>query len=213
MKHYFRRLIEATRSQPGDDLLSTLLQADVDGDPLTEQEVLDALFLMVVAGHETVSNLIGNAVHALLVRPARWRALVAEPALASSIVEEVLRWDSPVRHATHRITTEPVTLDGTVIPAGRIVLVALGAAGRDPARYPHADHFDPRRADPSHLGFGHGAHYCLGAALGRLEGRIALTRLSARFPHARLADDHPPRRHPSAIMNSLSALPILPHGH
>ena len=214
MDHYFRRLIQVKRSDLRDDLLSTLLQTDSDGERLTEHEIRDALFLTLVAGHETVSNLIGNAVHALLTRPARWRALVAEPALASSIIEEVLRWDSPVRHATHRITTEPVTIDGTVIPEGRIVLVALGAAGRDPARYAHADHFDPHRDDHSHhLGFGHGAHYCIGAALGRMEGQIALTTVSMRFPHARLADNQPPRRHPSAIMNSLSSLFILPNGH
>jgi len=212
MEEYFVRLVQAKRADLCDDLLSTLLQADPEGEQLTEREVVDALFLLVVAGHETVSNLIGNAVYALLSHPARWRELVAEPALASPIVEEVLRWDSPVRHSTYRITTEPVAIGDVLIPTGRIVLVALGAAGRDPARYPHAGTFDMYRGDHTHLGFGLGAHYCIGAVLGRLEGQIALRALSERFPHARLAQNQPPRRHPSAIMNSFEELLVLPNG-
>jgi len=214
MDAYFRELIQDKKSHLCEDLLSTLLQADIEGEQLTEQEVRDALFLILVAGHETVSNLIGNAVYALLAHPTRWQALVDEPTLAPAIVEEVLRWDSPVRHATHRITIEPVTIGDTVIPAGQIVLVALGAAGRDPAKYAHAAQFDMHRKDYNqHLGFGHGAHYCIGAPLARMEGQIGLTVLTRRLPHAALEDSITPSRHHSGIMNSLVSLLVRPNGH
>jgi cytochrome P450 len=213
MAAYFTRLIGTKRATPGDDLLSALVAADGDDDLLTDAELLGTVFLLFVGGHETTTNLIGNAVRWLVDKPLTWRALSADPTLLPHAVEEMLRYDSPVRLATHRFTTEPVTFGEVTIPGGEIVMIGLGSANRDERRFPFADELDLQR-DPGelrgHLAFGRGMHYCLGAALGRAEAEIALGELASRFPDARLAG--PPaqmHRQPSPIMNGYREVRVL----
>ncbi|MFE1291986.1 cytochrome P450 [Streptomyces sp. NPDC058751] len=189
-------LVAAKRESPGDDLTSGLIAArdDQNGTALDEQELLDTLSLMVSAGHETTVNLIDNAVHALLTRPAQLAHVREGRADWDDVVEETLRADAPVASLPLRYAVEDIVLselggpEGTVIAAGDAILAAYAAAGRDPGRHgKDADQFDVTRPDKEHLAFGHGVHRCLGAPLGRLEARIALPALFERFPDLRLA--------------------------
>lgn len=213
MAAYLRELIATRRRTPGDDLLSALVTAEVDGDRLSEREVMGSAFLMIVAGHETTTNLLGNAVRWLLEQPEVWRRLGSEPALLAGVIEEVLRFDSPVRLATHRCTIAPVLFGGVSIPAGEIVMISLAAANRDPRRFADPDRLVWDRASSDargHLAFGHGLHHCLGAMMARAEVEIGLAQLSDRFPHARLAvPAEQLDRQESAIMNGFQALPVL----
>ncbi|MFN2536250.1 MAG: cytochrome P450, partial [Pseudonocardiaceae bacterium] len=162
------------------------------------------------AGHETTVNLIGNGVLALLTHPEQLALLRAQPDRLGGAVEELLRFDGPLQVATLRLTTEPIVLGEVTIPAGEIVLVGLLAANRGPACIPEPDRLDITRRHNPHLAFGHGIHHCLGAPLARLEGRIALGSLLARFPRLRLAV--PPEeltRRPGVLMHSLAALPVI----
>ena len=184
---YLTALLDHKRAAPGEDLTTDLVTAaDRDG-ALTEQEMLSTIFQLVVAGHDTTTSLIGNATVALLRHPAQRDALVADPALVPRVVEECLRWDAPVPHSTFRYTTEQIRLGDVVVPAFAQVVVSLAAANRDPARHRDAESFDIHRSDRSHLAFGHGVHFCLGAPLARMEARIALAALHTRFPRMRLA--------------------------
>lgn len=183
---YLRELVTLKQRRPADDLTSVLVTA-TDGERLTTQEVLSSLFQLVVAGHDTTTSLIGNAVVALLDHPDQLAWLLADPGRTPQAVEELMRFTAPVPHATFRVTTEPLTLDGVEVPAGEQVLVCLGAANRDPARFERADRLDLSRERPTHLGFGHGIHHCLGAPLARLEARVALETLLARHPDLHLA--------------------------
>ncbi|KAA2267067.1 cytochrome P450 [Solihabitans fulvus] len=210
MAAYFAELIAAKRAEPGHDLLSALILPEASGDRLTDPELVGTMFLLLVAGHETTANLIGNGVRWLMGDPQAWRRFGAEPGLVPAAVEELLRFDSPIRMATHRFTAEPVVIGGTAIPAGEIVLISLGSANRDERRFDRADELDLRRHTGTHLSFGHGVHHCLGAPLARLEGEIALRRLATRFPDARLAV--PPealRRRASSIINGYVELPVV----
>ncbi|MBF6212826.1 cytochrome P450 [Nocardia puris] len=173
----------------GNDLLSDLIAASDRDDRLTDDEIISMAFLILIAGHETTVNLIGNAVLTLLGEPARYRALREDPGGVPALLEEVLRYDGPVNMATLRYTTAPVALGGTEIPPGELVLVALGSANRDDKHFSAPGEFDPGRGASGHLAFGHGIHYCLGAGLARLESRVALTGLLARYPDLRLAVD------------------------
>jgi cytochrome P450 len=184
---YLRELVDAKRRSPADDLVSVLVAAE-DG-ALTTQELLSSLFQLVVAGHDTTASLIGNGVVALLDHPSRLQALLADPGRVPAAVDELIRFTAPVPHATFRVTTEPVTLGGVTIPAHEQVLVCLGAANRDPERFPAPDVLDIGRSDGPNLGFGHGIHYCLGAPLARLEARVAFETLLSRYPGLRLAID------------------------
>ncbi|GAA1299835.1 cytochrome P450 [Saccharothrix xinjiangensis] len=206
---YLTALIAEKRANPGDDLLSALTRASDDGDRLTEAELVGTCLLLVVAGHETTVGLIGSAAE-WLVRDERTRArLVGDPALIPRAVDELLRLTSPVSLTTPRFTEAPVRVGGTTIPEGEVVLVSLPAANRDPARFDAPDTFDADRAN-SHLAFGHGVHFCIGAPLARLEGEIALRHLLARFPrYARAvpADDLRPRR--SLTVTGWRSLPVV----
>ena len=184
---YLRELVETKRRSPAEDLVSVLLAASEDA--LTTQELLSSLFQLVVAGHDTTASLIGNGVVALLDHPGQLQALLAEPGRLPAAIDELIRFTAPVPHATFRMTDEPVTIDGVRIPAREQVLVCLGAANRDPARFPAPDVLDIGRSDGPNLGFGHGAHYCLGAPLARLEARVAFETLLGRHPGLRLAVD------------------------
>ena len=183
---YLRELVDDKRRSPADDLVSVLIAA-TEGDALSTQELLSSLFQLVVAGHDTTASLIGNGVVALLDHPGQFQALLADLGQLPVAIEELIRFTAPVPHATFRMTAEPVTLAGVQIPAREQVLVCLGAANRDPGRFPAPDVLDIGRDDGPNLGFGHGAHYCLGAPLARLEARVAFEELLGRHPGLRLA--------------------------
>ncbi|GAA1934072.1 cytochrome P450 [Streptomyces sodiiphilus] len=184
VNQYMTGLLDTKREHPGDDLLSALLHtADEEGDRLSADELLGMAWLLLIAGHETTVNLITNGVLALLTHPAQLDRLRADPSLLDDAVEEMLRYDGPVLAATTRFTREPYEIGGTVIPGGgQIVLAAIADADRDPARFPDPGSFDIGRRPRGHLAFGHGAHFCLGAPLARLEARIALRTLLDRVP-------------------------------
>lgn len=183
---YLKELVDQRWTASTEDLVGDLVRACRD-DLLTRQELLSTLFQLIVAGHDTTTSLIGNGLAVLLQHPEQRDALVADPALVPRAVEEMLRYDAPVHHATFRYATRDISLAGVPVPAGVQVLVNLAAAGRDPARNADPDSFDVRRERGSHLAFGHGIHHCLGAPLARLEAEIAFTALLQRFPRMRLA--------------------------
>lgn len=187
---YLVQLIEDKRRAPGEDLLSELIRTtDEDGDRLSPDELVGMAFLLLIAGHETTVGLIANGVLALLRHPDQLAALRADFGLLDNAVEEMLRYDGPVETSTWRYAGEPVEIGGTVIPAGDIVVAGLGSAARDTARFAAPDAFDITRDTRGHLAFGHGIHYCLGAPLARMEGRIAVRTLLERCPDLALDTD------------------------
>ncbi|MFF3937042.1 cytochrome P450 family protein [Streptomyces phaeofaciens] len=208
--------IAADRAEhPGDDLTSGLIAArDEDGDRLAPQELIGTLLLMIIAGHETTLNLITNAVRALCGHRDQLALVRKGEASWADVVEETLRWDAPVSYFPFRYPVRDLTLDGTLIPKGTPVLAGYSAAGRDPAAHgTDADRFDvtrPARPGAARgLSLGHGAHYCLGAPLARLEAGIALERLFTRFPGLDLAVPEPELpRHSSFVGNSVRTLPV-----
>jgi len=206
---YLRGAIAERRRAPGDDLISGMIEAQEERDALSDQELLATSFLLLVAGHETTTNLIGNGSLALLRSPDPLARLRAEPGLMENAVEELLRYDSPVQ-ATVRVTTEDVELGGQLVPANALVICGIGAANRDPAVHPEPDRLDLARTDIRHLSFGLGAHFCLGAALARLEGRAAFEALLERCPDLRLARPEAPLEYrANFVLRGLKSLPVL----
>ncbi|MFJ7328250.1 cytochrome P450 [Streptomyces cyaneofuscatus] len=191
MAAYLTELLQDKRARPGEDLMSALIHtADDGGDRLSADELMGMAWLLLVAGHETTVNLITNGVHNLLAHPEQLALLRSDFGLIDNAVEEILRFEGPVETPTYRFTTEPVDIDGTVIPGGgELVLVAMSDANRDPARYPDAARFDITRDARGHIAFGHGIHYCLGAPLARIEARVAIRSLLERCPELRLTAD------------------------
>ena len=209
MHGYIRDLIEIKRANPGDDLLSALLAVSEDGDRLTRDELTSTVFLLLIAGHETTANLIANGAYLLLSRREQWDLLCVRPDLLPGAVEELLRYESPVQCATHRVATTDVVLGGQLIPAGATVLISLRSANRDEQHLPGTGHLDVSRAATAHVAFGHGIHFCLGAPLARLEGQVAFRSLLARYPRLRLAEPQtPPVWRPGALMHGLASLPV-----
>ena len=184
---FVRGLIERKRSEPGDDILTGLIQAEEEGDRLSEDELLSMVFLLIFAGYETTVHLITNGVLALLQHPDQLERLRAEPELMESAVEEILRFAGPIHGTKPNYAVEDVTLHGVTIPRKSIVMPLLGAANRDPAVFDEPEVFDIARTPNRHLAFGHGIHFCLGAPLARMEARIAFTALLDRNPKLRLA--------------------------
>jgi len=179
-----RALVAERRQQPGDpesDVLTRLLQGETGGERLSESELLHNCIFLLNAGHETTTNLIGNGTHALLTHGDQLERLVAEPALLASAVEELLRFESPLQF-NNRVTTAPMTVGGVAVPNGTFLTLAIGAANRDPAVFDEPDRLDLARKPNNHLAFGQGAHACAGMNVARLEARLAIGRLVARFP-------------------------------
>lgn len=225
-QRYLHAQIEARRSAPRDDLLTALIQAggagnddgnddgDLDGDldgarPLGDAELVNLLIVLIFAGHETTTNLIGNLLVLLLDRPQLLRAIRDDPALTDGVITEGLRMDAPVQ-GMFRTTTEEVTLGGARIPAGAQVMVLFGAANRDEAVFSDPDQFDPGRPNNHrHLGFGRGIHACLGASLARMETRIVLDTLAERLPDPKPDPSRPPTYVPSLMHRGPQALHAL----
>jgi len=184
---YLKGIIAQKSAEPEDDLISALVQAEEASDRLSADEVLAMVFLLVIAGHETTVNLIGNGTLALLQHPGERERLRAEPALYRSAVEEFLRFYSPVEVATERYAREPIEVAGVTIPKDGLVCPVLASANRDENMFERPDELDVRREKNPHLAFGDGIHFCLGAPLARLEGRIALEKLLSHRPNLRLA--------------------------
>ncbi|WP_021596950.1 cytochrome P450 family protein [Actinomadura welshii] len=207
---YLGEVIAERRARPEEDLVSALIAAR-DGDAaLTEAEMVNSIGLLLIAGHETTVNLIGNGVLALLRAPGQLDLLRRRPELLPSAVEELLRFDGPLAWASQRIALEDMEIAGTPIPKGAWVHVSLGAADRDPAVFEAPDRLDVTRAPKRHVAFGHGIHFCLGAPLARLEGQIAIGGLLDRFPGLALAVPAADLRHhrTGSIVRGLVSLPV-----
>jgi cytochrome P450 len=203
---YLRQLIARRRHDPQDDLLSQLIHAEADEGTLNEDELIATCILLIVAGHETTVNLIGNGILALLRHPAQWQALVADPSLARHATEELLRYDAPVQF-TSRVVKENVEIAGKQVPAGSWLTTMLGSANRDELVFADPDRLDIRRDVGRITSFGMGIHFCLGAPLARLEGEIAFATLARAFPKLTLVTDTPPWR-PGAVFHGLQELPL-----
>ena len=206
IRDYFRSLIAGRRKQPRQDLLSALIAAEEQGDKLSEPELVATCVLLLIAGHETTVNLIGNGVLALLRHPAELRALADDPALIQTGVEELLRFDGPVQR-TGRMTNADVEIGGRPIPKGSIVAAVIGAANRDPAHFPDPDRLDVARRENRHIAFGFGIHFCLGAPLARIEGQVAIGTLLRRWRTLKLVSDTPEWRE-SSVLRGLKTLPV-----
>ena len=207
MAAFLAGLVADKAAHPGDDMLSEIVRASEDGDTLSPGETTAMAFLLLVAGHETTVNLIGNGMLALLRHPDQLARLRENPDLVPGAVEEFLRYDGPVNLATFRFTTEPVEIAGTTIPKGEFVLVSLIGANRDPERFADADRLDVGRDTTGHLAFGYGIHHCLGAPLARLEGEIAFRTLLDRFPDIAFDGEPGPFR-VSTLIHGLTGLPV-----
>jgi cytochrome P450 len=209
MIRYFTALLTAKRHEPTEDMLSALISARDDGDRLSENELVSMAFLLLVAGHETTVNLVGNGMLALLLNPGEFARLRDDPSLLPGAVEELLRHVNPVNNATFRFASEPVDIGGVHIDPDEVVLVALSSANWDPSRFADPDRLDVGRDSSGHLAFGHGIHYCLGAPLARLEAEIAFGGLLSRFGSMRLAVPAKSLRwRPSTLIHGLEALPV-----
>ena len=203
---YFRGLIVQRRASPRNDLLSALIAAEAAGDKLSEEELVATCILLLIAGHETTVNLIGNGMLALLRHPAELRRLRESPGLITSAVEELLRYDGPVQR-TARVASADAMIGGRTIAKGDMVMPFIAAADRDPAQFPEPDRLDLSRSDNRHIAFGWGIHFCLGAPLARIEGQIAIDALVRRLPGLELAT-HAPEYRQSLTLRGLKTLPV-----
>jgi cytochrome P450 len=206
-------LVALKRHEPDDALVSALIAARDGEDRLTEQELMSTIFQLIIAGHDTTSSLIGNAVVAFVLHPEQLERLRRDASLLPAAIEEIIRYDAPVPHSTFRYAPEAMEIGGVAIPAGAQIIVNLAAANRDDAHYARAGELDIARTDGRHLGFGHGMHFCLGAPLARMESHIALGELFRRFPELRLAVP-PEELHwdhgDGLVLRGLTSLPVLP---
>ncbi len=205
LRTYLGDLLATRRHTPGDDLVSALAAVDADGDRISSREVVALVQLLLVAGHETTVNLIGNGTLALLRNPEQLALLRRSPELVGPAVDEFLRFDGPVQ-ITQRVVTQDMTVVGCPVKRGDEIMLVLGAANRDPAAFSDPHKLDVTRDARRHVGFGGGIHHCLGAALARMEGQIAFTTLLDRFPRLELAGT--PERRPTFTLRGLETLPV-----
>ncbi|MDN4602208.1 cytochrome P450 [Paenibacillus sp. F6_3S_P_1C] len=206
---YLNAWFAKVREQPGDDLISQLVVAEESGEQLTEKELLGVVALLIIAGHETTVNLIGNGILALLEHPEQRELLIKRPELIHNAVEEMLRYNGPVEFSTSRWASEDIEFHGHHIAEGELVIVALDSANRDEAKFKDADVFDITREKSTHLAFGKGIHLCLGAPLARLEGEIAINTLIRRFPDMQLqADVNELEWRPGMIVRGVKEIPV-----
>ena len=206
---YLQRLFRELRAMPREGLMTALVQVEEAGDHLSEEELLAMAVLLIVAGHETTVNLIASGTLALLEHPAQMEQLRANPALIGAAVEELLRFCNPLETATMRFTVEDVTVAGTLIPRGALVLAVLASANRDEGQFDRPDDLNLARQNNRHVAFGLGAHFCLGAPLARLEGQIAINALLRRMPQLHLAVPVKALRwRATPVLRGLEALPV-----
>ena len=207
---YFKALVAHKRTHPGDDMLTDLVHAEEEGDRLTEPELLATIMLLFVAGYETTTNLIGNGLRAFLLFPEQLERLRHERSLIKSAIEEILRYDSPVQLTGRAVLEDDVEIAGTPVARGQQVLTLLGAANRDPRTFDEPDTFDIGRVGPAPISFSAGIHYCLGAALARLEGQIVFNTLVDRYSTIEPAwpDDQPPAYRNNLVLRGLESLPV-----
>jgi hypothetical protein len=207
MGREFRRVVEARREEPRDDLISAMVRAQEEQDRLSDLEIISLCTQLMVAGNVTTTDLIGNGVYALLEHPDQLARLRAEPELVEAAVEEMLRYDCPITE-TARIPRADDSVNGCPVSAGQTLTASLAAANHDPAAFPDPHRFDIARANNTHLAFGSGIHVCLGAPLARLEGQIAIRELLARCPRLRLDPQRPPARRALPFFRGFTALPL-----
>ena len=205
MRAYFEQLIERRRTAPGEDVITALVRAEEEHDTLSSGEILGLAVLLLLAGNETTTNLIGNGVKNLLHHPEQLAKVRADRTLVPSLIEEVLRYESPVQ-LIPRVTTREVELEGGKIPAGATVFLLLASANRDERKFPEPDRFEVTRNPQDHLAFGYGIHYCLGAPLARLEGRIAFESLLFDCPSFTTKEPLP--QIASIIVRGIQTLPL-----
>ena len=205
---YFTAEIEKRRAKPGPDLVSALVAAHDESEALSAADLLSFITLLLIAGNETTTNLIGNGMLALGRHPDQLDALKRNPAMLPRAIEEMLRYDGPVQ-STVRFTKEPVQLGGTEIPAGAFALMIVAAANRDPAQFKDPEKFDITRDPNDHVAFGEGIHFCIGAPLARMEARVAFEAMLERFPQLRLKDAAmKPTYKGSYFLRGLESLPL-----
>ncbi|GII52932.1 cytochrome P450 hydroxylase [Planotetraspora thailandica] len=208
LETFLSDLVAFKRTNPGDDLLTELVRRSNQGE-IHPDELTSTAFLLLIAGHETTVALIGNGIFTLLRHPEQMAAVRADPALLPDVIDEMLRFDGPVRNATWRFPTEPVVIGGQEMVPGDSILVSLLAANRDPAVFDDPDTFSPGRIGEPHLAFGRGPHYCVGAALAKVEAEVAIGTVLRRFPDlAPAADPEGLTWWPSTIMRGLFSLPV-----
>jgi cytochrome P450 len=207
MSAYFFNLLDQRRNEPGNDLISGLLRAEIDGEILTLPELLGFCMLLLVAGNETTTNLIGNAMLLFARYPDIWRRLRNDPDGLDLAIEEVLRYLSPVQ-SMFRVAKQEVTLAGETIPSGAPLVAWIGSANRDGDQFPEPDKFDIQRNPNRHLAFGHGIHYCLGAPLARMEAEIALKTMLERFRSIKTVPGVELERIPSLLVYGVKSLPV-----
>lgn len=207
MMRYFGEMAAARRNRGADDLITALVEAEIEGEELEEWEIIGFSIVLLVAGNETTTNLLGNMLNALAGRPQLWRQLREDRSLVDNVVEETLRYESPVQFLT-RITKREVEISGVAIPPGQPVFVGYGSANRDPSVFPEPDEFQPLRDNANHVAFGTGIHYCLGAPLALAESRITLNALLDRFPSIKQPDSPAVRQRATFVTFGFRELPL-----
>jgi cytochrome P450 len=207
MSEYLPELSEARRREPKDDLLTRMVQAELNGERLSPEEILGFVHLLIVGGQETTTNLVNNAILSLLENPEQLAKLERNPELLGSAIEETLRYRSPLQWI-FRANRREVTLQGATIPAGQLLITVLGSANRDGKQFRDAEKFDIKRDPNPHVAFGHGLHFCIGAALSRLEARVVLTEILSRLKNMSLASNTPWQPRKGLHVHGPTHLPI-----
>ena len=203
---YFQFLVKKRRAEPESDMISAMIQAGDSSERLNATELIGTCMLLLIAGHETTVNLLGNGLYTLLRHPDQMERLHAQPGLVPTAIEEMLRYESPVQNSTFRVTTQPYEIGGQRIEPNQILIVMIGAANRDPKQFPNPDCFDVGRDPNRHLAFGMGGHFCLGAPLARAEARIAFQSMLELLPRLHLGEGA--RFSPGTFMHGLRILPL-----